>query len=149
MPNAVNPEVGLEGVVIVPEPPAKVHVPVPTVGVFPAKVAVVAHTVWSVPAFAVVGVALTFIITVSLDGVHVPLEIVQTNLFCPVPKAVNPEVGLLGVVIVPAPLAKVQVPVPTFGVFPAKVAVVAQIAWSVPAFAVVGLTAAALLARRR
>ena len=44
-PNAVTPDVGLPGVVIVPVPLTNVHVPVPTVGALPAKVAVVAQTV--------------------------------------------------------------------------------------------------------
>ena len=37
-----------------------------------------------------------------------------------------PDVGEVGVVIVPAPLIKVHKPVPTTGVFPASVAVVPQ-----------------------
>ena len=60
-PSAVNPDVGEEGVVIVPAPAISVHVPVPTAGAFPAKVAVVAHTFWSGPAADVVGLALTVI----------------------------------------------------------------------------------------
>jgi len=43
-PNPVRPEVGLDGDVIVPDPLINVHIPEPTVGVLPAKVAVVAHT---------------------------------------------------------------------------------------------------------
>jgi len=42
----VNPEVGLDGVVIVPPVPLMiVHAPVPTLGVFAANVAEVAHSV--------------------------------------------------------------------------------------------------------
>ena len=40
-PRPVTPEVGDEGVVIVPLPLINVHVPTPVVGVFPANVAVV------------------------------------------------------------------------------------------------------------
>ena len=60
-PNPVSPEVGEEGVVIVPEPAINVQVPVPTAGVFPANVAVVTPQagVWSVPAAATVGGAFT------------------------------------------------------------------------------------------
>ena len=43
-PNPVNPEVADPGVVIVPAPLIKVHVPVPEVATLPAKVAVVPHT---------------------------------------------------------------------------------------------------------
>ena len=39
------PDVGDDGVVIVPVPLTKVQRPVPVVAVFPAKVAVVPHTV--------------------------------------------------------------------------------------------------------
>ena len=42
--NPVTPEVGEPGVVIVPEPLISVQVPVPVVGVLPAKLAVVAQT---------------------------------------------------------------------------------------------------------
>ena len=42
--NAVTPEVGLAGVVTAAVPAMTLHVPVPTVAVFPASVAVVAHT---------------------------------------------------------------------------------------------------------
>ena len=58
----------------------------------------------------------------------------------PTIKPVIPEVGDDGVVIVAVPETTDQEPVPTVGVFAAKVAVVAQAAkvWSVPALAVVG-----------
>jgi hypothetical protein len=50
------------------------------------------------------------------------------------------EVGLDGVVMVPpAPVTIVQVPVPTAGVLPAKVTDVAQTVWSGPALEVDGL----------
>ena len=53
---------------------------------------------------------------------------------------VKAEVGLVGVVTVPpAPAMMVQVPDPTVGVFPAKVAEVPQIVWSVPALETVGV----------
>ena len=51
----VTPLVGLDGVVTVPVPAVTVHSPVPTVGVFAAKVAVAAQMVWSVPALDTVG----------------------------------------------------------------------------------------------
>jgi hypothetical protein len=44
-PNPVIPDVGDDGVVIVPAPLTNVHTPVPTAGVLPARVAVVPHTI--------------------------------------------------------------------------------------------------------
>lgn len=43
-PNPVTPEVGDDGVVIVPAPLTNVQAPVPAVGVFPASVALVPQT---------------------------------------------------------------------------------------------------------
>lgn len=137
-PRAVSPEVDDPGVVIVPEPPTRVHVPLPVPGVFPASVAVVAQIVWSDPAAAVVDVPLLVMITSSKDAVHGGLEIVHLNVLAPTPRAVSPEVADPGVVIVPEPPTRVHVPVPVTGVFPARTAVVAQIVWSDPAAAVVG-----------
>ena len=54
--NPVTPEVGEVGVVTVAPPAITVHTPAPTVGVFPASVAVVnAQRDWSGPAAEVVG----------------------------------------------------------------------------------------------
>ena len=50
--------------------------------------------------------------------------IVHTNVFAPTLSPVTPEVGSLGVVTVELPAITVHVPVPTVGVFPARVAVV-------------------------
>ena len=63
----------------------------------------------------------------SLLGVHVPLLIVQVNVFTPVVKPVTPDVGLVGVVTVAVPAVTVQTPVPIIGVFAAKVDVALQI----------------------
>jgi hypothetical protein len=50
------------------------------VGVLAAKVAVpVEHIVCGLPAFAVVGVAFTVIVTLLDEAVHVPFEIVQVK----------------------------------------------------------------------
>lgn len=51
-------------------------------------------------------------------------EIVHTNTFAPAPTDVIVVVADPGVVIVPAPLTNVHVPVPAVGVFPAIVKVV-------------------------
>lgn len=79
--------------------------------------------------------------TSSVDGVQLPLVIVQRKVAVePTINPVIPEVAEDGVVIVAVPETTVQEPVPTEGMFAAKVAVVTQAAkvWSVPALAVVG-----------
>ena len=77
-------------------------------------------------------------ITSSVEGGHVPLVIVHRNVLEPTTNPVTPEVGELGVVIVPVPLTKLHMPVPIAGVFPANVAVAVHNDWSGPALAVVG-----------
>ncbi len=64
------------------------------------------------------------ITTSSCESAQRPFNKVQRNVLGPTPRPVTPEVGLVGVVMVPVPLTKVQVPPPVVGVFPAKVAVV-------------------------
>ena len=76
---------------------------------------------------AVVVAATLVIVTSSKLAVHGAFDIVHRKTFAPTPSPVTPEVGLVGVVIVPAPLTNVHVPVPTVAVLPASVAVVAQI----------------------
>jgi hypothetical protein len=124
----VTPDVGEPGLVIVAVPETTVHKPVPVTGVLPAKVAVVTPQagVISEPAFAAVGGAVLVITTSSVEAVQGALEIVHLKVLAPTPSAVSPEVGDEGVVIVPAPEINVHNPVPDAGVFPAKVAVVAQ-----------------------
>ena len=120
------PEVGALKLVV-PGPLVCVHCPVPAVGVLPPKDAVVnvPHKFCVPPTVAVVGLAFLVIITLSKFE-QAPLAIVQRKVFAPTPRVVMPDVGDPGVVIVPAPLIKVQVPVPTVAVLPASVAVVAQ-----------------------
>jgi hypothetical protein len=137
-PNPVTPDVGEEGVVIVPVPETRVHKPVPVVGVFPASVAVVPQTVWFGPAFEVVGAATPVMVTVEEEGGQGALLMVHWKTLAPTPNPVTPEVGEVGVVIVPDPETNVQAPVPVVGVFPARVAVVPQTVWFGPAFEVVG-----------
>ena len=124
----VSPDVGELGVVIVPVPETTVHKPVPTLGVFPARVAVVVlHKFWSGPASALTEPALTVNTTSSVDEAQGGLLIVQRKVtVVPALRPVTPEVGELGVVIVPVPETTVHCPVPTVGVLPARVAVVPQ-----------------------
>ena len=63
----------------------------------------------------------------SVLGVHVPLVIVQTNVFTPVVNPVTPEFGSSGSVTVAVPAVTVQAPVPTAGMLAASVAVGEQI----------------------
>ena len=74
----------------------------------------------------------------SVLGGQVPFVIVHTKVFTPVVNPVTPEVGLVGAVTVAVPAVTVQAPVPTIGVFAAKVAVGEQMVWSAPAAATVG-----------
>jgi hypothetical protein len=76
-PNPVIVDVGEEGVVMVPVPLTSVHVPDPTVAVFPANVAEVLHKVWLGPAFATVGVATPVIVIVLVDAGQGALLIVH------------------------------------------------------------------------
>jgi len=122
----VIPEVGEAGVVTVAAPVITVHIPVPVIAVFPAKVEVVVQTVWSTPAAATVGIASRIIVTSSLEGEQTPFEIVQRKVFIPTLNPVTPEVGEVGVVIVAPPVMTVHTPVPIRGVFPASVAIVAH-----------------------
>lgn len=75
-------------------------------------------------------------VTVLVELGQGGFEMVHINTFAPAPNPVTVVVGDPGVVIVPAPLTKVQVPVPTAGVFPASVAVLLQMVWFGPARAV-------------
>lgn len=76
--------------------------------------------------------------TVSLDGAHGPLEIVQTKVVTPVLNPVTAEEGLEGVLTLPLPAITVQAPVPEIAESPASTALVVQTCWSVPALATVG-----------
>ena len=126
MDSPVTPEVGLPGAVTEALPAITVQAPVPTVGVLPASVAVVPQTVWSDPAFDVVGVSSRVMFTVSRVVGQTPLVIIHSNKFEPTLNPVTPEVGELGVVTVAPPERTVHAPEPGDGVLPASVAVVEQ-----------------------
>lgn len=57
-----------------------VHVPMPAVGVLPAKVAEFAHTFWVVPAFAMVGLAKRVIFTLLVVEGQGTFTIVQVRI---------------------------------------------------------------------
>ena len=141
VPSAVTPLVGLVGLVMVPKPARRLQLPSPITGVLPEKlVDVVAHRLKLAPALATVGLAKLVMLTVEVLGGHTPLLMVHANTLVPVPKAVTPLAGFVGVVIVPKPDTKLQLPLPIAGVLPDRlVAVVAHKLKSVPALAVLGL----------
>ena len=64
------------------------------------------------------------IVTVEVEATQGAIAILHWKTFAPIPNPVIPEVAEEGVVIVPAPLINVQVPVPVVAAFPASVAVV-------------------------
>lgn len=135
-------EVGEPGVVTVAPPVITVQVPVPTIGLFPASVANAEQSVWSGPAADVVGAGSTVTVTVSSEIGQLPLVMVHTKTFGPIPIPVTPEVAELGVVTIPLPAITVQIPVPITGVLPLNDIEEEQMFTSGPAFAgvVVGLT---------
>lgn len=65
-------------------------------------------------------------VNVSVELGQTPFEIVQTNVFTPTLIPLTVDVGELGVVTTPEPLITVHNPVPTAGVFPASIVLVAQ-----------------------
>lgn len=67
------------------------------------------------------GVASLVIVTSSVEAGHGLFVIVQRNTFAPTPNPVTVVAGELGLVIVPVPLTKLHVPVPTDGALPASV----------------------------
>jgi hypothetical protein len=134
----VTPLFGEVGDVNTPAPDTNDQLPVPVTGVLALSVMVDVQMLDVLPADEIVGGTSLFITTVEVDGGHVPLEIVHWKELTPNPKPVIPEVGEVGVVIVPLPDIKVHSPVPTIGAFPAKVAVDVQTVWVDPALETVG-----------
>jgi len=122
-------EVGEFGVLATPLPETKDHTPVPTVGAF-AAIAVTdeagGQTERFDPALETVGKLSRTIATVELEAAHTPLIILHLKMFVPTPNPVIVVLGEVGDVIVPDPETKIQLPVPTVGVFAFIVAVVAQ-----------------------
>jgi hypothetical protein len=120
-------EAGLEGSVTVPPPLTTVQLPVPTTGVFPARVAVDVQIVWLGPASAVVGGLNTVMVRSSDEAAQVPLLIVQRKTLAPNPKPVTVEAWLVGVVMVAVPETTVQLPVPVVGMLAASTVEFVQI----------------------
>lgn len=125
--NPVTVVAGSEEVVMTAVPLTTLHAPVPKDGVFPARVAVDAQTVWSGPALAVVIPPLTFIVTSSNEAVQGALLMVHLKVLTPLLRPLTEEVALFAFPKVPVPAITVQVPVPTVGELPANVVEVAHI----------------------
>ena len=105
-----------------PEPPINVQSPEPAVGVLAAIVALeLTQTVWSGPAAAIDGGALTVIVTLDVDELQGELVIDQVRIVTPGEIPVTVVFLKSGFVIVPEPETKTQRPVPIAGLFPAKV----------------------------
>ena len=104
----VTPDVGEPGVVMVAVPDITDHKPVPTIGVFPVKVAEVTPQAGFIsdPALAVVGCAFTIIVVdAGADG---PLHPFAVTLTAAVP--VKPAAHVT-VPVVPVPEIELPVPV--------------------------------------
>ena len=109
--------------VIAPNPLTMDQVPVPGVAALPArvKVVVLSQWFWSTPALA----AGALIRETSSKVLQLPLTIVQRiTVVVPTVTPVTVEVAEFKLVIFPAPLILVHVPVPGVAVLPAKVKVV-------------------------
>jgi hypothetical protein len=76
----VKVEVGELVEVIVATPETTLHVPVPTIAVFPPKVVVVPQILKSAPALATVGAAVLIIVTSSVEEVQGAFAIVHRYL---------------------------------------------------------------------
>lgn len=137
----VNVEVGEFGLVTVAVPEVTVHVPVPTVGAVAERLAaVVPHTIWSTPAFAVEGalVIVTNIVSRTVAQGELAFEARMKRMTPAVMSAALGVYTALRVVLfgakVPVPLL-VHIPPVTFVTLPAKVicALLAQTVWLTPA----------------
>jgi hypothetical protein len=142
-PNPVIVVFGLFGEAIVPDPPTKLHTPVPAVGVLAVMTALdVTQTVWSGPAAETDGIEFVVIVMLETDDAQGGLLIDHVSTVCPGEMFVTVVFLKRGLVIVPEPETKTHIPEPAAGAFPAKVAfavpVVAQSVCEGPAFETVG-----------
>jgi len=133
-----TPEVGEVALSKIPVPEITVHNPVPIVGEFPLKMLTLLQIVWSMPAFAAVGVACTFTETSSKTSAQAPPGIVQRKVLVPVESPETLVLARLALVKVPVPEITLQIP-PAAAVAERDV-VEEQIVWSVPAFGESGLS---------
>jgi hypothetical protein len=125
-------------------PLATVHAPVPTVGVLAARVVLPVTQIFCVtPALAGVGLLLNVTLTLLEEVGQAPLAVVHCKRYDDPATPVNDDVGLYTFPNAPPePPVILHIPVPTDGVFPARLTVfIPQVEAPVigePAFAVVG-----------
>lgn len=134
-----RPELGLEGVAIVPPPVKIAHKPEPIAGRFPLRLMEESHMAMSGPAKAGVGGRSRTMVTVSLLGGQTPLVIDQMKTLVPAPSAEMFVLGPAGVAMLPEPENKYQSPVPIKGALPETEVLVPQSAWLALADAGVGV----------
>ena len=85
-----------------------------------------------------VGLFPTFIVTVLLLGVQLPLEIVHCSTFAPELKPLTELVAEAGLLKFAVPFTTDQLPTPVVGVLADKAVDVVVMYWSVPALEAVG-----------
>ncbi len=117
----------------VPDPETIDHTPVPADGAAPESVVVSAQMLKSGPAFGVIGFLETLMVRLSLSGAQVPFDIVHTNILMPGFKLLTSAFDADGSLKLPVPVAKLQLPVPIFGMLALSDTCVPQIEVSFPA----------------
>jgi len=133
-----TPDVGEVALSKIAVPENTVQSPVPVVGEFAESVATVEQIVWSMPAFAAVGVACTFTETSSNTSVQAPPGMVHRKVLVPMESPETLVFERFTLVKVPVPEITLQIPPVT--AVAASVVVGEQIVWSVPAFGESGLS---------
>jgi hypothetical protein len=119
-------------------PDTTCHWPVPTRGMLPEKVVVALHTAWLVLTTAVLGLASLCTVRVAELLGQTPLLICHTKAFAPTLRPLAVTVGRMALFKVEVPLSTDQLPVPTAGVLPLRVALPAHTAKLLTTVAVEG-----------
>ena len=120
------------GDTIFPAPDKSVQRPVPMVGLAAANNEEGEQISWSNPAFAIEGLAVLYITSVSVDERQAPFEIVQTKIFIPAAIEETVVVCIRLLVMVALPVTIDQIPVPAVGKFAEITEEAEQSDWSAP-----------------